>query len=588
MCLLLIYVRECDSLKKQAFKFTILSIAFLFLLQMIPQVAHADTDGNYTYTVSDAGATITKYNGQESNVVIPATLGGAAVTGIGNYAFGGCTSLKSVSIPNSVTHIDDSAFMGTGLTSVNIPNSVTSIGDSAFYNCTSLASVSIQAGVTSIGKMAFFACNSLANISIPSSVTNIGEAAFNYCKKLVSIEVADENPAYCEADGILFDKSKQSLLGYPSGKSNSTYTIPDGVTSIDRAAFEGSSLTSISIPNSVTSIDSVAFGYCTKLKSIIIPNSVKSISSSTFYACENLTSVSIPNSVISIGNSAFLRCISLTGISIPSSVTSIDTVAFRECSKLTSAKFLGDAPTLGEGVFSECSSNFKVYYLAGKTGFTNPWHGYPAEPFEEGAYTVAYNENGSTGGSVSTDNKKYAPGDEVTVLGNTGSLVKTGCTFSGWNTKADGTGISYTPGNTFTMGTANVTLYAKWTINEYTVTFDSKGGSAVAGIKVNYDSVITEPAAPTKVGYTFGGWYKDTACVNSWNFSTDKVIKDITLYAKWNANSTANNTDNSQNTQVVLPKTGTMIDQITLILAGIILISLGWYLLRFPNRQKGN
>ncbi len=98
-------------------------------------------------------------------------------------------------------------------------------------------------------------------------------------------------------------------------------------------------------------------------------------------------------------------------------------------------------------------------------------------------YTVTYNGNGNTGGSAPTDSGTYANGATVTVLANTGSLTKTGYTFAGWNTQADGLGTdrAATGSATFTMGSANVTLYAKWTINSYTLTYDgnsSTGGTA--------------------------------------------------------------------------------------------------------------
>lgn len=81
------------------------------------------------------------------------------------------------------------------------------------------------------------------------------------------------------------------------------------------------------------------------------------------------------------------------------------------------------------------------------------------------AYTVSYNGNGGTGGSVPTDANRYTTGAAVTVLGNTGSLVRTGFTFSGWNTAANGSGASYAAGATLAMGSSNVTLYAQWSAN---------------------------------------------------------------------------------------------------------------------------
>ena len=85
------------------------------------------------------------------------------------------------------------------------------------------------------------------------------------------------------------------------------------------------------------------------------------------------------------------------------------------------------------------------------------------EPSGSSNLTVTYDGNGNTGGTVPTDSSSpYSSGDTVTVLGNTGSLVKTSKTFSGWNTKADGSGTTYTAAQTFTI-TASTTLYAKWT-----------------------------------------------------------------------------------------------------------------------------
>ena len=120
--------------------------------------------------------------------------------------------------------------------------------------------------------------------------------------------------------------------------------------------------------------------------------------------------------------------------------------------------------------------------------------------------SVTYSGNGSTGGSVPVDaSSPYANGSTVTVLGNTGSLVRTGYTFNGWNTQADGLGTSYAPAATFAISTPT-TLYAKWTINSYTITFDSAGGSAVTAITQNYGTTVNAPANPTRSGYTFSGW----------------------------------------------------------------------------------
>ena len=148
-------------------------------------------------------------------------------------------------------------------------------------------------------------------------------------------------------------------------------------------------------------------------------------------------------------------------------------------------------------------------------------------------FSVTYNGNGNTGGTAPVDGNAYTTGATVTVLGNTGPLVKTGNTFAGWNTAANGSSAGYGPGTTFAMGTANVTLYAQWTVNNYTVSFESNGGTAVASQSVPYNSTATSPPDPTKAGNNnFAGWYSDPGLGTPFNFGAP-IVADTVLYAKW-------------------------------------------------------
>jgi hypothetical protein len=226
------------------------------------------------------GRVLTKYRGTATTVIIPANLGiteigksafedakitlaviPAGVTSIGDSAFAFCDSLIGIIIPNSVTSIGrasfnhcksltgiiipagvtsigDWAFASCGsLTGITIPNSVTSIGESAFWYCTSLTGVTIPNSVTSIGEDAFFGCTSLSSITIPNSITFIGRGAFSACGSLTGITVAERNKAYTSVDGVLFNKTKTTLVQYPAGKQGKNYTIPNSVTSIGNNAF---------------------------------------------------------------------------------------------------------------------------------------------------------------------------------------------------------------------------------------------------------------------------------------------------------------------------------------------------------------
>ena len=118
----------------------------------------------------------------DTNIVIPSEYQGLPVIGIGNRAFYGCTSLTSITIPDSVTSIGDSAFSNCpALTNVTIGNSVTSIGICAFIGCSALTNITIPDSVTSIGEGAFSHCSSLTSINIPYGVTNIADYAFENC-----------------------------------------------------------------------------------------------------------------------------------------------------------------------------------------------------------------------------------------------------------------------------------------------------------------------------------------------------------------------------------------------------------------------
>ena len=171
-------------------------------------------------------------------------------------------------------------------------------------------------------------------------------------------------------------------------------------------------------------------------------------------------------------------------VDIPATVTQIGDHAFFFCGSLAAANFSGNAPALDSGVFDECASLFTIYYTPGATGFASEWYGYPAEI--NPSHVVSFND---WDGSV-LEQQKIGHGQPAITPP---VPIRTGYIFTGWDKE-------------FNEITADLEITAQYQISSYTITFDSDGGSAVASITQNFGTTVVTPAAPTRSGYTFNGW----------------------------------------------------------------------------------
>lgn len=218
------------------------------------------------------------------------------IIGIEYGAFQDCTNLESVSIPTSVTWIEECAFKNcTSLVTMNIPDSVTRIEESAFENC-----------------------NKLESVTIGENVVNIDYSAFRGCDSLTEIIVNKLNQKYTSVDGVLFDESKTELIVYPKGKIDECYAVLDGVKTIgDYAFYNCDKLTEVIIPDSVTTICDSAFRGCIKLDTIVLPSSLYELGNAVFDNCKSLKQIEIPDNVEQMGTSLFSGCYSLETLIIP-------------------------------------------------------------------------------------------------------------------------------------------------------------------------------------------------------------------------------------------------------------------------------
>lgn len=289
-----------------------------------------------------------KEDKQESlgeNIVIPSSYKGVPVTAIADNGFNVYTSIssqiKSITIPDTIKKIGESAFSGFGnLTAVHITDlekwceisfgegtsnplyyahdlyvngkkpggdvvliKGTTIPDYTFYNCTDLTSITIPDGITSIGDYAFSGCTGLTSVEIPDSVTSIGEHAFDGCTGLTTVKISDN----------VTEIGDYAFLNCPVESA----TMPaSAIKSVQKDYLTTVTITSGDIPYRafLTQIDSYSYRTCTSLTSVIIADNVTSIGEEAFSDCDGLISVTIGNGVTSIGVRAFYNCTELTSI----------------------------------------------------------------------------------------------------------------------------------------------------------------------------------------------------------------------------------------------------------------------------------
>lgn len=335
-------------------------LVIVFLCNSIAALSFDEYDfcvDDLYYNISGTEAVVTYYDRSynsthfSGDIIIPSSVCYAGktygITGIGEYAFAGCTGITSVTIPSSVNWIGDNAFRGcSALMNIAIPNSVISIGSSAFENCTALTGIDISRSIAAIPDAMFKGCFNLTKVIIPDQATSIGAEAFMWCTALTNVHLGSHvsrigNDAFRGCKNLVditFPASVEYIAGYALHETQWFANQENGVVYAGSVAYSKKG----SLPKGTW---------------ITLKEGTKSISGSAFYEASSsrsnyqLVGITIPNTVTCIGASAFLNC-RISEIDLPSSLESIEAGAFENTS-LSNVEIPNSVKFIGRDAFAE-------------------------------------------------------------------------------------------------------------------------------------------------------------------------------------------------------------------------------------------
>ena len=403
------------------------------------------------------------------------------------------------STPDGVIDIPDT------VTKDNIDYTVTAIGDSAFESFPTPTNVS--------------------SVFIPATVRSIGDSAFSYCNALTTVTFAEGSQL--KSIGLAAFYGTEQL--YPKFKE-------------------------IKIPDSVDTIGSGAFFYCQNLERITLPSALQTLSSVTFYGCAALSEVTFPASLKTIESSVFDGCRNLSEVKLPASLTAIQSSVFHRCSAKTVFydgsleqwnHITADNDVLGYSCPSLVMDDYTAQFIPVEDDPDHPFPGPPPKTVTITKYTgtestvilpstISSWPVTKVGEDALKDNTTITSvtiPDSVTEIGKLTAPTVEGYTFDGWYADA-----AYTTEFDFTQPiTGDTTIYAKWTANDYYVSFVTEHGDPPTSQNVKYNGTAKDPGKLTEEGYTFDDWYTDDTYSTKFDF-TKPIKRNTTVYAKWTAN----------------------------------------------------
>ena len=449
----------------------------------IYRYAYKENEDGETVTITEFLGPVDPANPGPYDIDIPEKLDGYTVTGLGKDSFSiddlysplyeiHHTKIHSVTIPQSVTSIGDSAFAGCKkLDSLTINDAATSIGRRAFAECPLTTTLELGENITTIGNSAFYDCRGLKNVTIPQSVTSIGDSAFGECSSLETLSLGENIKT-------IGDSAFYHCINL--GKDD---------------------LTSVTIPQSVTSIGKDAFRFCNNMKSLTINGAIESMGARAFAGCISLKTLSLGENIKRIGHFAFADCSSLTNVTIPQSVTSIGNYVFRYCTLLKNVTIPEKVTTIGLGTFSYCKQLEYIMLPAGLTSFRDSLEGCP---------------DGNPNGAIYYKNYKAAA-DALLADNDDNSNIDD-------NDKLKKRNFLYLCKVTFDANGGSLTGYDEVPVYRTEKITDTKANDLKA---TDLDAIN----APTRTGYNFTGWYTEDG--NLFNVKDTAIMEDINLHAGW-------------------------------------------------------